>query len=107
MKLDWPTIISNAVTVLVATVFVGAAAYLWAGVETIDARIDENLSSIRATQDVIAPKVDELEKAITTLIEHHRQLCTDLEQTNAPAPFEFNPAPTFEQIRQQEQRPPR
>ena len=58
MKLDWDRIVSNAVTVLVATVFVGAAAQLWNGVQTIDSRIDANLVDIKATQEVLAPKVD-------------------------------------------------
>jgi len=32
MKLDWNKIVSNAVTVLVASVFMGAALQLWNGV---------------------------------------------------------------------------
>ena len=108
MNLDWQKIVGNSVTVLVATVFVGAAAYLWKGVDTIDDRIDENVSSIRATQEVIAPKVDELERAIAVLLDHHRALCNDLKHTNKPAPvFKFNTEPTFDQIRQQQQRGPR
>ena len=71
MKLNWNQIMSNAVTVLVATVFVGAATYLWHGVQTIDQRIDKNVSSIRATQEVIAPKVDRLEEIMEELISHH------------------------------------
>ena len=39
MKLDWNKIISNSVTVFVATVFVGAGTYLWTGVQSIDSRI--------------------------------------------------------------------
>ena len=71
MKLDWNKIVSNAVTVLVASVFVGAAVKLWSGVETIDERISDNLTSIRATQNVLAPKVDAIEdelEAITQLL---------------------------------------
>ena len=49
MTLEWNKIVSNAVTVLVATVFVGAATYLWRGVDTIDERIDHNLTHIRST----------------------------------------------------------
>lgn len=64
MRLDWNKIISNAITILVATVFLGAAAKLWSGVESIDSRINSNLTSIRATQNVLAPKVDKIEEEL-------------------------------------------
>jgi len=70
MKLDWNKIVSNAVTVLVATVFVGAAVQLWNGVQTIDSRIDANLVDIKATQSVLAPKVDIIEKRLAEILEH-------------------------------------
>ena len=70
MKLDWNKIVSNAVTVLVATVFMGAALQLWNGVQTIDSRIDANLVDIKATQSVLAPKVDAIELRLTEILEH-------------------------------------
>jgi hypothetical protein len=70
MKLEWNKIISNAVTILVGAVFLGAATQLWHGVQTIDSRIDSNLSHIRATQAVLAPKVDEIEKKLIEILEH-------------------------------------
>jgi len=85
MILNWNKIVSNAVTVLVATVFVGAGAYLWRGVQTIDSRIDQNLSSIRATQEVIAPKVDRLEAIMEELISHHLPDNNETQET----PLEF------------------
>ena len=68
MKLDWNKIVSNAVTVLVASVFVGAAMQLWNGVQTIDQRIDSNLTDIKATQSVLAPKVDTIEKQLAEIL---------------------------------------
>ena len=68
MSLDWDKIVSNAVTVLVATVFVGAAAQLWTGVQTIDSRIDATLVDIKSTQEVLAPKVDEIEKRLLEIL---------------------------------------
>ena len=68
MKLDFNKIISNSLTVLVATVFVGAAAQLWNGVQGIDQRIADNLVEIKATQKVLAPKVDEIASACLFLI---------------------------------------
>ena len=68
MKLDWNKIVSNAVTVLVATVFMGAALQLWNGVQTIDSRIDANLVDIKATQSVLAPKVYMIEKRLADIL---------------------------------------
>jgi hypothetical protein len=70
MKLDWNKIVSNSVTVLVATVFMGAALQLWNGVQTIDSRIDENLVELRATQSVLAPKVDSIEQRLAEILKH-------------------------------------
>ena len=70
MKLEWNKIISNAVTVLVGAVFLGAATQLWHGVQTIDSRIASNLSHIRATQAVLAPKVDDIEKKLIEILKH-------------------------------------
>ena len=60
MKIDWSKVITNAVTVLVATVFMGAAVQLWNGVQTIDTRIDSNLVEIKATQEVLSEQLDML-----------------------------------------------
>ena len=70
MKLDWNKIVSNAVTVLVASVFMGAALQLWNGVQTIDQRIDANLTDIKATQSVLAPKVDMIEERLAEILKH-------------------------------------
>ena len=58
MKIDWNKIVCNAITVLVASVFVGAAAQLLSGVQTIDSRIESNLVEIKATQDVLSAQID-------------------------------------------------
>jgi len=84
MKLDWNKIISNAVTVLVATVFMGAALQLWNGVQTIDSRIDSNLTDIRATQNILAPKVDLIEQRLAEILAH-----LDAEHAEALHPFEL------------------
>lgn len=70
MKLDWNKIVSNAVTVLVASVFMGAALQLWNGVQTIDQRIDANLTDIKATQSILAPKVDAIEQRLADILSH-------------------------------------
>jgi len=70
MKLNWNRIVSNAITVLVASVFMGAALQLWSGVQTIDSRIDANLTDIKATQSVLAPKVDAIEQRLAEILAH-------------------------------------
>lgn len=102
MKLEWSKIIGNAVTVLVATVFVGAAINLWEGVQTIDLRIDENLRGIRATQEVIAPKVDKLEEAMLEILKQQKELLKDKDKPLSPN-FNFNGTPTIDLIEKKEQ----
>ena len=60
MNLDWNKIVCNAITVLVASVFVGATAQLWSGVQSIDSRIESNLAEIKVTQEVLTGQVDKL-----------------------------------------------
>jgi len=100
MKLDWDRIVSNAVTVLVATVFVGAAVQLWNGVSSIDQRIDENLVELRATQSVLAPKVDNLEKAIQALLVHLDEV-NEGKSSKPKGDFNFDPTPSIEQIEEE------
>ena len=68
MNLDWNKIVCNAVTVLVASVFVGAAVQLWNGVQTIDTRIDSNLVKIKATQDVLSEQLDALSSRMAEIL---------------------------------------
>ena len=75
MSLDWNHIVCNAITVLVASVFVGAAIQLWSGVQSIDSRIDSNLVQIRATQLVLSERVDSINgklSDITPLVLFHK-----------------------------------
>ena len=68
MKLDWNKVVCNALTVLVASVFVGAAAQLWSGVQTIDSRIEANLVEIKATQDVLSEQVDSVNGKLAEIL---------------------------------------
>ena len=68
MKLDWNRIVCNALTVLVASVFVGAAAQLWSGVQTIDSRIEANLVEIKATQEVLSEQVDSVNGKLAEIL---------------------------------------
>ena len=68
MELDWNKIVCNALTVLVASVFVGAAVQLWTGVQTIDSRIEANLVEIKATQDVLSEQVDSVNGKLAEIL---------------------------------------
>ena len=68
MSLDWNKVVCNAITVLVASVFVGAAAQLWSGVQTIDSRIDSNLVEIKATQEVLSTQVDTMNDKLAEIL---------------------------------------
>ena len=68
MRLDWNKIVCNAITVLVASVFVGALAQLWSGVQSIDSRIEANLVEIKATQSVLAERIDSINKSLEEMI---------------------------------------
>jgi hypothetical protein len=70
LNIDWSKVFTNAITVLVTAVFLGAAMQLWNGVQTIDSRIDANLVDIKATQSILAPKVDRIEKRLAEILEH-------------------------------------
>ena len=68
VKLDWNKIVCNAITVLVASVFVGAAVQLWTGVQTIDSRIEANLVEIKATQEVLSEQVDSVNGKLAEIL---------------------------------------
>jgi hypothetical protein len=68
MTLEWNKVVSNAVTVLVTAVFLGAAVQLWNGVQTIDTRIDSNLVEIKATQEVLSEQVDTMNNKLAEIL---------------------------------------
>ena len=68
MTLEWNKVVSNAVTVLVTAVFLGAAAQLWTGVQSIDSRIESNLVEIKATQDVLSEQLDRVNGKLAEIL---------------------------------------
>ena len=68
MTLEWNKVVSNAVTVLVTAVFLGAAAQLWNGVQSIDSRIEANLVEIKATQDVLSEQLDRVNGKLAEIL---------------------------------------
>jgi hypothetical protein len=89
MRIDWSKVFTNAITVLVTAVFLGAAMQLWNGVQTIDSRIDANVSTIRATQEVLAPKVDAIEDRLVEILKRLNDIDDDIDSTKGRIPLEL------------------
>ena len=79
LNIDWSKVFTNAITVLVTAVFLGAAMQLWNGVQTIDSRIDANVSTILATQEVLAPKVDDIEDRLIEILKRLNEIDSDMD----------------------------
>jgi len=58
MKVDWGKIVTNALSTLVAAMFVGAFAIIWNGVMTFDDRIKETETGLMATIDVMSKNME-------------------------------------------------
>ena len=84
--IDWSKVLTNAVSLLVASVFVGAAALVWRGVQGIDGRIEESVSEIRVTQQVIAPKVDGLEAKMNELVDQVNKIVKAVPEAHPERP---------------------
>lgn len=74
MNVDYGKIVTNALSALVATVFIGAAAIVWKQATSIDQKIEEANGSIsvqqvklEATQTTVVEEIAELRKRIKIL----------------------------------------
>jgi hypothetical protein len=89
LNIDWSKVFTNAITVLVTAVFLGAAMQLWNGVQTIDSRIDANVSTIRATQEVLAPKVDDIESRLIEILQRLNDIDADMDSEKNRRPLDL------------------
>lgn len=71
MTIDYSKIVTNALSALVATVFVGAAVIVWNAATSIDERIEkanenikEQQDSMKATQDTLVPKIVDIDSRV-------------------------------------------
>lgn len=74
MNIEFDKIVTNALSALVATVFIGAAAIVWKQATSIDQKIEEAKGSIRgqqvkleATQTTVVEEIAELRNRIKSL----------------------------------------
>ena len=99
MSVDLGKVFTNAISALVATVFVGAAAIVWNEATSVDARIEEanveivrQQTLIKATQDTIVPELTGMKNTIEDLRAEIRSLSQLLADAKAlPAETEFQP----------------
>ncbi len=68
--IDWKGIVNNAVSVLVAAVFVGAAAIVWNKVTTIDDTVGKHTAKLRVNQNSLISTQSELKASQTTLTDN-------------------------------------
>ncbi|NOQ76790.1 MAG: hypothetical protein GQ475_03150 [Methylococcaceae bacterium] len=65
--IDWKGIVNNAVSVLVAAVFVGAAAMVWSKAAKIDSTINTHTTRLKVNQGLLINTQSELKASQTAL----------------------------------------
>ena len=90
MSIDFGKIVTNALSTLVAAVFVGAAAIVWQAATSVDDRINEanrdiikQQSALKATQETIVPELASMKSTIEDLRAEIRSLNKLLSASNA------------------------
>jgi septal ring factor EnvC (AmiA/AmiB activator) len=90
MSIDFGKIVTNALSTLVAAVFVGAAAIVWHAATSVDERINEankdiikQQSALKATQETIVPELTNMKSIIEELRAEIRSLNKLLSDTKA------------------------
>ena len=89
MSIDFGKIVTNALSALVAAVFVGAAAIVWQAATSVDDRINDankdiikQQSALKATQETIVPELTGVKSAIEELRAEIRSLNKLLSDSN-------------------------
>ena len=93
MTIDYGKIVTNALSALVATIFVGAAAIVWTAATTIDGKIDAAQADITASVETLVEEVAELKANIKSLEEQGARLAR---AANRPATL-ARPVPEYTQ----------
>jgi hypothetical protein len=96
MNIDYGKIVTNALSALVATVFVGAAVIVWNAATTIDQRIEEANSGLRATQESLIPEVADVRTKVYEIENQLRSLNKILSESEPTRDkVTFNPEKPF------------
>ena len=65
--IDWNSIVTNAVSTLVAAVFVGAAVIVWNSATTINEQIEDATKNVRSNQKELGKSQQKQEAALKTM----------------------------------------
>ncbi len=96
MNIDYGKIVTNALSALVATVFVGAAVIVWNAATTIDERIEDASSGLRATQESLIPEVADVRTKVYEIENQLRSLNKILSESEPTRDkVTFNPEKPF------------
>ena len=77
--INWSSVVTNAVSMLVATVFVGAAVIVWTAATTIDEKINDATANIKATQGDLKAQYVTMTEEIASLHGRIEELRSQLE----------------------------
>jgi len=62
MKIDFGKVITNALSVLVSAVFIGAAAIVWTGATTVNDKVNESKVELKSAIEVLTGRIAILEE---------------------------------------------
>ena len=108
MTIDYGKIVTNALSALVATVFVGAAVIVWNAATSIDERIEQSNAGIRATQQTLVPEVADIRTKVYDIesqLKSLNQILAETEPTRGKV--KFDPDKPFVLERFKDRRDPR
>lgn len=116
MNIDFGKIVTNALSALVATVFVGAAVIVWNAATTIDERIENANAGMKATQESLIPQVVDIKAKVYEIenqLKSINKILAETEPTRGKVTFDpdspfildtFKSGPNIEDIRESETR---
>lgn len=82
--IDWSKVLTNAISLLVATVFVGAAAILWNQGDKIKTEVADTTDGLQATQHELSHEIAHLTVALDTLRKQLEQFAESLPDNVQP-----------------------
>ena len=96
MTIDFGKIVTNALSALVATVFVGAAVIVWNAATTIDERIENASAGMKATQESLIPELADVKTKVYDIENQLKSIITILAETEPTSgKVTFNPDKPF------------
>lgn len=98
MKIEFDKVMTNAVSALVVTVILGAAAIMWRGATTVDSKVQQTRADLEHLINVLSDQLASYQSQLTTF---SNQLNTLAEQSVLPPPSPMQEASPQQQQQQQ------